>query len=171
VSQAMARLGESRLAIDDASGQTAASIRAKVRRLASRHGLGIVFVDYMQLLRMPDGRAYENRNLEISAISAGLKDLAKELDIPIVVLSQLSRDSVKANRRPQLHDLRDSGSIEQDADLVILMHRPGSADGQYQHGEEAELIVAKQRNGAVGVVPLYFIADQMRFAERTREVA
>jgi len=167
--QAVQRIAERRLAIDDASGQTPAGVRAKVRRLAQRYGLGIVFLDYIGLLRSP--KKGENRNEEVSQISAGLKDLARELHIPIVVLSQLSRDSEKAggNRRPQLWHLRDSGSLEQDADVVLLLHRPGQhSDGdRYQDGEAAELIIAKQRNGPTGTIHLQWVAEQMRFAEQT----
>jgi len=171
IAHALSRLGEKRLAIDDASGQTPAGVRAKVRRLAQRHGLGIVFLDYLQLLR--EAKGGENRNQEVSQISSGLKDLARELQVPVVVLSQLSRDSEKAggNRRPQLWHLRDSGSLEQDADVVLLLHRPGQhSDGdRYKDGEDAELIIAKQRNGPTGLIRLQWVAEQMRFAERAEE--
>lgn len=171
--QAIQRIAERRLAIDDASGQNPAGIRAKVRRLAQRYGLGIVFLDYLQLLR--GGERHESRNQEISQISGGLKDLARELQIPVVVLSQLSRDSEKAggNRRPQLWHLRDSGALEQDADVVLLLHRPGQhSDGdRYRDGEDAELIIAKQRNGPTGLIKLQWVAEQMRFAERAEDAA
>lgn len=169
VGDALGRLSERRLAIDDASGQTAAGVRAKVRRLASRYQCGLVMVDYMQLLRT--GQRSENRNQELSQISAGMKDLAKELNAPVVVLSQLSRDSEKnAGRRPAVWNLRDSGSLEADADLVILLHRPNQhEDGQrYSDGEPAELIIAKQRNGPTGVIPLQWQATTMRFADVVR---
>ncbi|MGE0464473.1 MAG: replicative DNA helicase [Vicinamibacterales bacterium] len=170
IGRAGAHLAELRLAIDDGGGQTAASIRGKVRRLAARYGLRAVFIDYMQLLRHADGRPFENRNLELAAISAGLKDLAKELEIPIIVLSQLSRDSARGNRRPELHDMRDSGALEQDADVVLMLHRPGQHDEnqRYADGEDAELIVRKQRNGPTGTLPLVWVGSQMRFADRTR---
>lgn len=168
---AIQRLGEKRLAIDDASGQNPAGIRAKVRRLAQQHGLGIVFLDYLQLLR--GGNDYENRTQELSAISGGLKDLARELNIPVVVLSQLSRESEKAggSRRPQLWHLRDSGALEQDADVVLLLHRPGqhSEGDRYKDGEDAELIVAKQRNGPTGLLKLQWVATQMRFSEKAED--
>lgn len=165
---AMERLSTRKLAIDDASGQTAAGIRAKARRLVSRHGAGVIFLDYIQLL-YTGGRA-ENRNQELSQISASLKGLAKELQCPVVVLSQLSRDSDKgASRRPQLWHLRDSGSLEQDADVVMLLHRPGQhEEGQrFSDGEAAELIIAKQRNGPTGMVPLTWHAQTMRFIDAT----
>jgi replicative DNA helicase len=165
VFRALERIRAKRLAIDDASGLTDSQLRAKVRRLAVRHGLGIVFVDYMQLLR--GSEKSENRNQEISRMSAGLKDLAKELDIPVVLLSQLSRDNVKANRRPQMSDLRDSGSLEQDADMVLLLHRPKQDEGsRYADGEEAELLIEKQRNGPTAMVPLMWMGAQVRFGER-----
>jgi replicative DNA helicase len=168
VFQALERISAKRIAIDDAAGLTDAQLRAKVRRFAARHGLGIVFVDYLQLLRGSE-RA-ENKNLEVSKVSAGLKGLAKELDIPVVLLSQLNRENEKANRRPRVSDLRDSGSLEQDADVVMLLHRPRQHDDgeRYQDGEEAELILAKQRNGPTGVVPLVWMGAQVRFAEQAR---
>lgn len=171
ITEAIDRLEAARIAIDDASSQTPAQLRAKVRRFAARYGCGICFIDYMQLLRDEHGRAKENRNQELSAISAALKSLARELDIPIVVLSQLSRESEKrgGSRRPQLWDLRDSGSLEADADVVMLLHRPGQHDEEkpahYTDGEEAQLIVAKQRNGPTGTIQLRWMASMMRFAE------
>jgi replicative DNA helicase len=164
VSRALDRIRVKKLAIDDASGLTDSQLRAKVRRLAVRHGLGIVFVDYMQLLR--GSERSENRNMEITKMSAGLKDLAKELDIPVVLLSQLSRDSAKANRRPQMSDLRDSGSLEQDADMVLLLHRPKIEEGRYIDGEEAELLIEKQRNGPTAKLDLMWMGAQVRFGER-----
>jgi replicative DNA helicase len=149
-----------RFAIDDASGSSATQLRAKARRFASRYGLGMLFIDYMQLVH--EHGDTENRNQELSKISWGWKNLARELDIPVFVLSQLSRGSAKENRRPQVSDLRDSGSLEQDADVVLLLHRPQET-GKYQDGEEAEIIVGKQRNGPIGPVRLQWIGDQMRF--------
>lgn len=172
--EALYRLRERQLAIDDASWQTAQAIRAKARRLARRYGCGALFIDYMQLLR--DGARHENRNHELSAISASLKALAKELHIPVIALSQLSRDSERGGKsgggRPSVHNLRDSGALEQDADVVLLLHRPEQHqhDGvRYQDGEPAELIVAKQRNGATGIIHLVWHAPTMRFAERAHD--
>jgi replicative DNA helicase len=167
VSAAMERLSERRLAIDDVGGQSIAGLCAKVRRLANRYGLGIVFVDYLQLIH---GSGAENRTQEITQISGRLKALAKELNVPIVALSQLTRDSAKAGAaaRPQLHNLRDGGSIEQDADVVILIHRPNKAteSGRFQDGEAAELIVAKQRNGPANrILPVHWDGPTMRFAD------
>lgn len=154
-----------RFAVDDASGSSATQLRAKARRLASRHGLGILFIDYMQLVHDGD-HAAENRNQELSKISSGWKTLARELNIPLVVLSQLSRGSDKENRRPRMSDLRDSGSLEQDADVGLLLWRPQQGEsGQFQAGEEAEVIVGKQRNGPIGPVRLQWIGAQMRFGD------
>jgi replicative DNA helicase len=162
VGEAMNRITQKHLAIDDASGITAMQLRSKIRRLASRHGLGIVFVDYLQLIQS----AGENRALELGAISGALKALAKDLDIPVVVLSQLSREHVKANRPPTMADLRDSG-VEADADLILLLHRPKASETtqRYQDGEEAELLIAKQRNGPTGKVKLQWNGAQTRFTE------
>jgi replicative DNA helicase len=166
VGEALTRLAERRVAIDDAGGQSVAGLCSKIRRLAHRYGLGIVFVDYLQLIQ---GSA-ENRTQEVSRISGGLVSLAKELNIPIVVLSQLSREAAKqgALARPQLHHLRDSGSIEQDAHVVVLIHRPNqqSESGRFTDGEEAELIVAKNRNGPANrIVPVYWDGPTMRFTD------
>lgn len=171
IARALERLREKRLAIDDSSGLTIAQLSAKVRRLAKRYGLGIVFVDYVQLLR--GAEKAENRNLDLGAISAGLKALAKDLDIPVIVLSQLGRDTARAGSRPAAHHLRDSGSLEQDADVVVLLHRPKQDDapGRYQDGEKTELIIDKQRNGPRGVIALQWIASQMRFGEVEAEAA
>jgi replicative DNA helicase len=166
VGQAIEELARKQLAIDDAAGLTDAQLRAKVRRLASKHGLGIVFVDYFQLLRHGGERA-ENRNLEVAEMSRGLKALAKELGVPLIVLSQLNRDSDKGNRRPRMSDLRDGGSLEQDADAVLLLHRSSQHEegARYQDGEKAELIIAKQRNGPTGTVDLQWFGPQARFRE------
>lgn len=164
--RALAALAERRLAIDDGYRQSAQAIASKARRLAKRFGVGVLFVDYMQLLS--DAGKHENRNHEIAAISAGMKGLAKELDIPVVVLSQLTRESARGER-PTLHSLRDSGALEQDADVVLLLHRPEQHQHgetkRYEDGEPAEIIVAKQRNGPTGVVRTQWHAQTMRFVE------
>jgi len=163
--KAMEDLTVRRFAIDDASGSTATQLRAKARRFASRHSLGILFVDYMQLVHDTSIKG-ENRNQELSKISWGWKSLARELNIPVFVLSQLSRNNDKENRRPKLSDLRDSGSLEQDADVVLLLYRPQQADGKFQDGEEAEIIIGKQRNGPIGPVKMQWIGSQMRFSSQ-----
>lgn len=166
VGDALSRLAERRLAIDDAGGQTIAGLCAKVRRLAHRYGLGIVFIDYLQLIQ----GAAENRTQEIAQISGRLVALAKELQIPVVVLSQLSREAAKGGplTKPQLHNLRDSGAIEQDAHVVLLIHRPNqqTESGRFQDGEQAELILAKQRNGPANrTLPVYWDGPTMQFAD------
>lgn len=168
VGDAMARLAERRLAIDDAAGQSVSGLCAKVRRLTARYGAGIVFVDYLQLMHAGG----ENRTQEITQISGRLKALAKDLNVPVVVLSQLTRDNAKggAASRPQLHHLRDGGSIEQDADVVLMIHRPNKATdhGRFTDGEEVELILAKQRNGPANVnSKVHWHGPTMRFTDIT----
>ena len=163
-------LVESPLYIDDTAGVHLMDMHAKLRRLqAERQKIGLVIVDYLQLM-CGRGR-FENRNQEISALSRGMKLLAKELNVPMLVLSQLSRavETRQGDHRPQLSDLRESGSIEQDADLVGFIFR----EEVYHRDRDdlkglAELIVAKQRNGPVGTVNLVFLhsADQVRKSRR-----
>ena len=156
------------LFIDDASFLTPLELRAKCRRLKAEHGLGMVVVDYLQL--MGSGGRVENRQQEISSISRSLKGLAKELDVPVLALSQLSRaPEARTDRRPQLSDLRESGAIEQDADVVMFIYR----DSVYKPTEEnrgsAELIIAKQRNGPTDTVNLVFLREFTRFENRAPE--
>ncbi len=168
------QLVESRMYIDDSAGISLAEMRAKARRLRqSAGGLDMVVVDYLQLMTatpaVAGGKRYENRTQEVSAISRGLKALAKELDVPVVALSQLSRASERRgdDKRPMLSDLRESGSIEQDADVVAFIHREAyyNRDEEQPESERAksEIIVAKQRNGPTGTVFLNFIARYTRF--------
>jgi replicative DNA helicase len=159
------------LYIDDTAGAHLMDIHAKLRRLKSEHGLALVVIDYLQLM---SGRGrYENRNQEISTISRGLKLLAKELKVPMLVLSQLNRapETRPGDHRPQLSDLRESGSIEQDADLVAFIFR----EEVYKPNDEslrglAELIVAKQRNGPTGKVNLVFLKEFTKFENRTNDL-
>ncbi len=153
--------------IDDSSHLTIMELRAKSRRLASRRKLGFIIVDYLQLLSPTDPRV--PREQQVAEISRGLKALAKELDVPVLVLSQLNRASEKENRSPKLSDLRESGSIEQDADVVLMLARPRDADEKFQvASDSAELIVAKQRNGPVGELKLTFLRDITRFENHTQ---
>jgi replicative DNA helicase len=166
LSEAIGTLSESKIFIDDTPSIGVLEMRAKCRRLAAEHGLNLVIVDYVQLMQ---GRGrFENRTLELASISRSLKGLAKELNVPIVVLSQLSRaPESRSDRRPQLSDLRESGALEQDADVVIFIYRedmyadknapPTDAQGT------AELIIGKQRNGPTGIVKLAFIREFTRF--------
>jgi replicative DNA helicase len=171
---ALEQLVESRLFIDDTAGISLAEMRAKARRLKQNNkGLDLVVVDYLQLMSatLPSagGKRYENRTQEVSAISRGLKALAKELDVPVVALSQLSRASERRgdDKRPMLSDLRESGSIEQDADVVAFIHREAyyNRDEAQSEDEKAksEIILSKQRNGPTGIVHLNFIARFTRF--------
>jgi replicative DNA helicase len=173
LTSAASKLAESKIFIDDTAGLSILELRAKARRLKAQHGIAAIFVDYLQLLRSTSRRAQDNRQLEIAEISSGLKGLAKELSIPIVVLAQLNRQpEARAGGKPRLSDLRESGSIEQDADLVALLVRSEYyADGEEEKEEkagEAELIIAKQRNGPVGEVPLTFLKQFTRFEDRAR---
>ena len=165
ISQALETLSGMRLFIDDTANIGVLEMRAKSRRLQSEHGLKLIVVDYIQLMSAR-GR-YENRTLELASISRSLKGLAKELNVPIVVLSQLSRaPESRADHRPQLSDLRESGALEQDADVVILIYRDDAynRDPNNPDAGTAELIVAKQRNGPTGIVRLAFLREQTRFA-------
>jgi replicative DNA helicase len=148
--------------IDDSSAISIMQLRAKARRIHARHPLGFIVVDYLQLLSPTDPRV--PREQQVAEASRGLKALAKELNVPVLVLSQLNRSSEKDNRTPRLSDLRESGSIEQDADVVLMLARPRDADEKFQvAADSAELIVAKQRNGPVGELKLTFLRDITRF--------
>jgi replicative DNA helicase len=165
LSQALGTLSEAKVFIDDAPGIGVLEMRAKCRRLAAEHGLDLVIIDYIQLMQ---GRGrFENRTLEVASISRSLKGLAKELNVPIVVLSQLSRaPESRSDHRPQLSDLRESGALEQDADVVIFIYREeqyADKDAPVDAEGVAELIIGKQRNGPTGVVKLAFIREFTRF--------
>jgi len=162
LAKAYADLSQARIFIDDSATLTPLEIRAKCRRLKAEHGLGLVIIDYLQLVQGP-GRI-ENRQQEIAAISRSLKGLAKELSVPVIALSQLSRaPEARTEKRPQLSDLRESGAIEQDADIVMFIYR----EEEYKPTEEnrgiAEIIIGKQRNGPTGTVRLVFIKEFTRF--------
>ena len=152
--------------IDDSSNLTIMEMRAKARRIYARRKLGLVIVDYLQLVSGSDPRA--PREQQVAEVSRGLKAMAKELDLPVIVLSQLNRSSEKENRAPRLSDLRESGSIEQDADVVLMLSRPKDADEKFQTAANAaDLIVAKQRNGPVGEMQLTFLQEITRFENFT----
>ncbi len=168
---AASQLAESKIFIDDTAGLSVLELRAKARRLKAQHDIQLIAIDYLQLLRSPTKRAQENRQLEIAEISSGVKALAKELNIPIIVLAQLNRNpEARKGGKPVLSDLRESGAIEQDADLVgLLVRSEYYAEDEEQRQElrgEAELIIAKQRNGPVGEVPLTFLKEYTRFVDR-----
>jgi|YelNatPaOPRAMG01_1025707.scaffolds.fasta_scaffold11865_3 replicative DNA helicase len=159
---AAGKLSEAPIFIVDTPAISALELRAKARRLKMQHNIGLLIIDYLQLMR-GSSRA-ENRQQEISEISRSLKALARELNIPVVAISQLSRAvEARADHRPQLSDLRESGAIEQDADLVILLLREEYYNPTEENEGIAEAIIAKQRNGPVGSVKLAFIKEYMRF--------
>ena len=166
LSQAIGTLSEAKIFVDDTPSIGVLEMRAKCRRLAAEHGLHMVIIDYIQLMQ---GRGrFENRTLELASISRSMKGLAKELNVPIVVLSQLSRaPESRSDHRPQLSDLRESGALEQDADLVVFIYREDQYADKSQPATDAqgvaELIVGKQRNGPTGVVKLAFIREFTRF--------
>jgi len=170
---ALGSLSEAPIYIDDAPGMTILQLRAKARRLAARAGIKMMVVDYIQLMSAP---GEESRQQEIAAISRGIKALARELDIPIVALSQLNRSpETREGNKPRLGDLRESGALEQDADVVILLHRPAYYAGRAENvpdsgggAEETDIIVAKQRNGPTDVVKLVFRSSLLRFESCTK---
>jgi len=157
----MGELADANLYIDDQAGQHINSIRTKARRLVLEKGLDIIFVDYLQLMH---GSNKESRTLEVGEISQGLKNIAKELNVPVVALSQLSRAiEQRQGRRPQLSDLRESGSIEQDADVVMFIDREETWNPDTENKGIAELIVAKHRNGPTGLIKLAFVNEIASF--------
>ena len=160
--QAVSNLSEAQIFIDDSPGVTVSEMRAKSRRLKLEHGLDLLIVDYLQLMQ---GRGrFENRTQEIAGISRAMKGMAKELNIPIVALSQLSRaPESRGEHRPQLSDLRESGALEQDADVVVFIYREEEYDSTTENKGVAELIIGKQRNGPTGTIKLAFIKEYTRF--------
>jgi len=165
---AAGKLANAPLFIDDSAGLSILQLRAKARRMAQQYGIKLFVIDYLQLLHSTARRA-ENRQQEIADISNGIKALAKELKVPVIVLSQLNRELEKdKNRKPRLSDLRESGAIEQDADLVALLYKPSGGDDDDGGGPEADaepvnLLIAKQRNGPTGDVNLTFLRSYTRF--------
>lgn len=168
ISDAVARLGDAPLFIDDNPNTTVMEIRAKARRLKARQGgLGLIIIDYLQL--MSGGHNAENRQLEVSAISRGLKILARELEVPVVALSQLSRQlEARADKRPTLADLRESGSLEQDADVVMFLYRDELYNPDTADRGVAEVLLAKHRNGPTGKVSLSFLEQYTKFVNMAR---
>jgi replicative DNA helicase len=163
LSAALGRLAEAPIFIDDSPNVHLMEMRAKCRRLKAKHGLGLVIIDYLQLMQSP--RKSENRQQEVSEISRNLKIMAKELDVPVVCASQLNRGvEYRADKRPFLGDLRESGSIEQDADMVMFIYRDEVYNPDTERRGEAELIIAKHRNGPVGTINLAFMNQYTKFA-------
>jgi replicative DNA helicase len=167
IANAMGTLSEGQIYIDDRPTLTALELRARSRRLQIKYNIGLIIVDYIQLM-YASGRT-ENRNQEVSEISRSLKALARELRIPVLALSQLSRaPELRGDHKPQLSDLRESGSLEQDADLVMFIYREGLHNDEVKRNK-ADLIIGKHRNGPIGEVPLLFLEDQTRFVNTTRQ--
>jgi replicative DNA helicase len=163
-------LAEAPLYIDDSAGLTMMELRAKARRLKAEVNAGCIVIDYLQLITVRE--SMESRQQQIALISRNLKSLAKELEIPVICLSQLSRavESRGGDRRPVLSDLRESGAIEQDADTVLMLYRPEFYEGEdSEHAGVAEVIIAKQRNGPTGTVRLTFLKEYTRFERKARE--
>jgi replicative DNA helicase len=168
LADALRRLCETKVYIDDSAAVSVMEMRAKCRRLKAEHGLDLLIIDYLQLMA---GRGrIESRQQEVSQISRDLKGLAKELDVPVVALSQLSRaPEQRSEHKPQLSDLRESGAIEQDSDLVCFIYREEVYNPTDENQGTAELIIGKQRNGPTGVVPLAFLKEFTRFENMWRE--
>jgi replicative DNA helicase len=165
LSRASGDLSETKIFIDDTASVTVSELRSKSRRLSMEHGLDLLIVDYLQLMSGTNQR-YENRTQEISQISRGLKGIAKELNIPVIAVSQLSRaieSRTGDHRKPQLSDLRESGSIEQDADVVMFIYREEMMHPTEENSGLAELIIGKQRNGPIGSIQLAFSKQFTRF--------
>ena len=162
VTSAITQLSDTRIFIDDTPALSPGELRARARRLKREHDLGLIVIDYLQLKQVPGNK--ENRATEISEISRGLKALAKELNVPIIALSQLNRSlEQRTDKKPLMSDLRESGAIEQDADVVMFIYRD-----DYYHQDSpdkgvAEIIVSKQRNGPIGTVRLAFLGQFTRF--------
>ncbi|MBR2766561.1 replicative DNA helicase [Candidatus Saccharibacteria bacterium] len=174
IGDALSEMDEIPIYIDDTSSMTVVELRNKARRAVHDHDIGVIIVDYLQLIA-GDGAYRGNRVMEVTEISRGLKVLARELEVPVVALAQLSRNVTgRDNPRPVLSDLRESGSIEQDADLVMFLHRPDyykQNDDDYEETHITELLIAKHRHGAVGKIELYFHPELLRFMslDKTRE--
>jgi replicative DNA helicase len=162
LTSAVGILSEAQMFIDDTPALTPSEIRSRCRRIAREHGLGLVVVDYLQLMQVPGNK--ENRATEISEISRSLKALAKELNVPVVALSQLNRSlEQRPDKRPRMADLRESGAIEQDADVIVFIYRDEVYDDDSPDKGIAEIIVGKQRNGPIGTVRLTFLGQYTRF--------
>lgn len=167
ITTSLAELGEAPIWIDDSASSTVLEMGAKARRLKRDRGLSLMIVDYLQLVTPTSTKRATNRQEEVSGMSRALKGLAKELKIPIVVLSQLTRAPEREERKPQLADLRESGAIEQDADVVLFINRPNfyKTDLPDEERAKSELIIAKQRNGPTGMLPFVFLSRHTRFEE------
>lgn len=163
-------IGQSNLIIDDTPGISVSELRSKCRKYKLEHGLDIVIIDYLQLMTGSVGKSSESRQQEISEISRSLKALARELSVPVIALSQLSRAvESRPDKRPMLSDLRESGAIEQDADVVMFIYRDEYYNKDSEYKRQAEIIIAKQRNGPVGTVHLAWLGEYTKFANLSRQ--
>ncbi|MGG0185420.1 replicative DNA helicase [Bacillus rhizoplanae] len=168
LTMAMGSLSNAGIFIDDTPGIRVSEIRAKCRRLKQEHGLGMILIDYLQLIQ-GSGKSGENRQQEVSEISRTLKGLARELEVPVIALSQLSRGvESRQDKRPMMSDIRESGSIEQDADIVAFLYREDYYDRETENKNTIEIIIAKQRNGPVGSVELAFVKEFNKFVNLER---
>ncbi|WP_342507551.1 replicative DNA helicase [Sporosarcina sp. FSL K6-2383] len=164
LTMAMGSLSNAGIFIDDTPGIRVNEIRSKCRRLQQEHGLGMIMIDYMQLIQGSGSKPGENRQQEVSEISRSLKGLARELKVPVIALSQLSRGvEQRQDKRPMMSDLRESGSIEQDADIVSFLYREDYYDKETENQNMIEIIIAKQRNGPTGTVTLAFAKEYNKF--------
>ena len=162
LARTMGRVSEAPLFIDDSPNMSLMEIRAKCRRLKQRHDLKLVVIDYLQL--MSSGKRVESRQQEVSEFSRAIKLLAKELEVPVIAISQLNRGSeARTDKKPQMSDLRESGSIEQDADVVVLLHREDMYEKESARAGEADIIVAKHRNGPTDTIVVAFQGHYARF--------
>lgn len=169
--QAVQAIETGQLFIDDCTNLRPMELRSKARRLAATKGLSLIIVDYLQLMRPDRGQRYENREKEVASISRALKGIAKELRVPLVAICSLSRKTEeRADKKPTMADLRESGALESDADVVLLLWRPGQADPEADQGY-AELIIAKQRNNPIGVIKLTWLPYASRFENYVEEGA
>jgi replicative DNA helicase len=175
LTNAAGKLTNSKLYIDDTAGLSILQLRARARRLSQQHGIKLFVIDYLQLLHSTNRRSQDNRQQEIADISSGIKALAKELRVPVIVLAQLNRELEKdKSRKPRMSDLRESGAIEQDADLIGLLYKPDAGEDEDGVGQEesdgvpVNLLIAKQRNGPQGDVDLTFLKSYTRFESRAK---
>ena len=162
IGSAISRLSDAPIYIDDQPGNNILKMRAVARRLKNEKGLGLIIVDYLQLMLPTQTKNNDNLVQQVTEISRSLKNLARELEVPVIALSQLSREVEKRGGKPRLSDLRDSGSIEQDADVVMFIHREIDQDAGGKK-EEAEIMIEKHRNGATGIVKLFFDSKKTTF--------
>ena len=168
LSSAVTLLQDKKLVVDDTPALTPAELRARCRRIAREHSLDLIIIDYLQLMQIPG--TSENRATEISEISRSLKAMARELQVPVVALSQLNRSlEQRPNKRPVMSDLRESGAIEQDADVIVFIYRDEVYDEDTPDKGLAEIIIGKQRNGPIGTVKLTFLGQYTRFEDHIEE--